>query len=108
MPDCVVYDSLYKSLYGYKKEQIQQTTLSQKVQMLQKFLAKAQMEYEENMKNGDQDPVNLDVEPPKAPEEELPKGDEKYNYYDKLFVADDYILFRYFKLRYLQKGKQFK
>lgn len=48
------------------------------------------------------------MEPPKAPEEELPKGDEKYNYYDKLFVADDYILFRYFKLRYLQKGKQFK
>jgi hypothetical protein len=68
------------------------------------FIDKKYAEYLEIMKLGEQDPSNLDKEPPKMPATDSEeKKDENYVYYDKLTITQSSVLFRYFVLNYLQK-----
>jgi len=67
----------------------------QKMGILTKFMRKMWKEYLDNIESNDYDPVNLDAEPPKPGTEEA-EGDAKYAYYDKLYISDRHVIFRYF------------
>ncbi|CAL6086452.1 Conserved_hypothetical protein [Hexamita inflata] len=102
LPNADVYEDVHESLYG-----TQQYVVNQKLQMLSKFVQKSFDEYLQVVQQGEQDPVNLDVEPPRMPEDNEQEGDAKYEYYDKMQVTKSGVVLRYFQLQYLQKPAQF-